>query len=413
MRLKRSFILSTKSFVLLVLGCAAIFVSIPAFASPGEKVQVCHIPPGAPERFRTITVSKAALPAHLAHGDLEGACNAACAVLCDDGDLCTIDDTGDCEAIGCPQDREAVNCDDNNPCTLDQCNSTAGCLHEPCACDDRATYVADVSGRPIRLEIGGVGVYWVHGMGRLAAEITYTSVPGYKYPSIIARSEHYVSGWQVNDLVMRGISPDTDSELGALFDWATMSLAVESVITLNGVDIENLTLALYDVMPISADTSIVGGRMAELTVSVAKIEVLSYTPPPESVGPSDSTLLEIEGIVQTVFPRPTDIVEAAAGTADSIILRSIGNVGGLGGQSNPIQYSDWFWNSVEYFDAGFGLDRRALSQIDINEGGGEPERVICFETFPASLYYFNPLDEYGATHLLELEIATEWCEQGM
>jgi hypothetical protein len=39
-----------------------------------EKVFICHIPPGNPENAHTISVSVNAVPAHLAHGDSEGAC---------------------------------------------------------------------------------------------------------------------------------------------------------------------------------------------------------------------------------------------------------------------------------------------------------------------------------------------------
>jgi hypothetical protein len=40
------------------------------------KVVVCHIPPGNPENPVTIEVGESAVPAHLAHGDTEGACAA-------------------------------------------------------------------------------------------------------------------------------------------------------------------------------------------------------------------------------------------------------------------------------------------------------------------------------------------------
>jgi hypothetical protein len=38
------------------------------------KVVVCHVPPGNPENPVTIEVGETAVPAHLAHGDTEGAC---------------------------------------------------------------------------------------------------------------------------------------------------------------------------------------------------------------------------------------------------------------------------------------------------------------------------------------------------
>lgn len=41
------------------------------------KVIVCHIPPGNPANAHDIEISINALPAHLAHGDIEGGCNVA------------------------------------------------------------------------------------------------------------------------------------------------------------------------------------------------------------------------------------------------------------------------------------------------------------------------------------------------
>lgn len=38
------------------------------------KVLVCHVPQGNPENAHTIEVGESAVPAHLAHGDTEGAC---------------------------------------------------------------------------------------------------------------------------------------------------------------------------------------------------------------------------------------------------------------------------------------------------------------------------------------------------
>ena len=37
-------------------------------------VYVCHIPPGNPGNSHTLSIDAAALAAHLAHGDTEGAC---------------------------------------------------------------------------------------------------------------------------------------------------------------------------------------------------------------------------------------------------------------------------------------------------------------------------------------------------
>ena len=57
---------------LLLFGLA--WLATQAFAAPAPKVDVCHVPPGNPANFHTISVSGNALPAHLAHGDFLGPC---------------------------------------------------------------------------------------------------------------------------------------------------------------------------------------------------------------------------------------------------------------------------------------------------------------------------------------------------
>jgi Dictyostelium (slime mold) repeat len=98
------------------------------------KVQVCHVPPGNPDNFHTITVSDNAVQAHLGHGDLLGSCNSHCDQLCDDGNACTIDA---CDgADHCALTHPPVNCDDSNLCTVDTCNPATGCSSTPKTCQD-------------------------------------------------------------------------------------------------------------------------------------------------------------------------------------------------------------------------------------------------------------------------------------
>jgi hypothetical protein len=59
----------------LALSIALLMASL-AWVQPGAKAQgqdkatVCHIPPRNPANAHTIVVGEAAVPAHLAHGDL-------------------------------------------------------------------------------------------------------------------------------------------------------------------------------------------------------------------------------------------------------------------------------------------------------------------------------------------------------
>ena len=49
-------------------------ISRPYSNQHGEKVTICHRHPSNPSKAKTLSISKAALEAHLAHGDTEGAC---------------------------------------------------------------------------------------------------------------------------------------------------------------------------------------------------------------------------------------------------------------------------------------------------------------------------------------------------
>ena len=108
----------------------------------GSKVQVCHIPPGNPDNFHTITVNENALQAHLGHGDLPGSCSANADALCNDGNACTID-AMNAETETCLADHPPVDCNDSNLCTQDSCDPTNGCQSAPIACDDANACTVD------------------------------------------------------------------------------------------------------------------------------------------------------------------------------------------------------------------------------------------------------------------------------
>jgi hypothetical protein len=119
----------------------------------GQKVTVCHVPPGNPANAHEIVVSPSAVPAHLSNhaGDrlgpcvrppeclsnpctidrctTEGSCDHSGAVTCDDGDVCTTDvciaEQGGC--VGIPNPGQA--CEDGDVCTQgDVCDSNRNCV---------------------------------------------------------------------------------------------------------------------------------------------------------------------------------------------------------------------------------------------------------------------------------------------
>jgi hypothetical protein len=72
-------ILFLATAVMLVGGLAVIpaFEEAQAVNEPIKKrgkVTICHVPPGNPDNAHTVTVSRNALDAHLAHGDYKGPC---------------------------------------------------------------------------------------------------------------------------------------------------------------------------------------------------------------------------------------------------------------------------------------------------------------------------------------------------
>lgn len=104
-------------------------------AAQAAKIEVCHIPPGNPGNFHTITINQTALPAHQAHGDLVGSCLNNCGTICDDGNKCTIDvvpSNTECLCQAAP--KPPVDCSDGRACTVDSCDPAQGCASTPVVC---------------------------------------------------------------------------------------------------------------------------------------------------------------------------------------------------------------------------------------------------------------------------------------
>jgi len=129
----------------------ALFTASSAFAAAAERVEVCHIPPGAADEPQTITVAEPAVAAHLSHGDILGACDDLCfgdPGACDDGDECTFDQCAGGQCSSEPLAPDA--CDDSEPTTADRCEPATGCVNEcvgqpvePCGFDSGQFFVEE------------------------------------------------------------------------------------------------------------------------------------------------------------------------------------------------------------------------------------------------------------------------------
>ena len=94
-----------------------------------NKVEVCHKASG---KFKELSVSESAVPAHLAHGDC----------LVDDGVRCTRDR---CDRdLGCIHTPKNDRCDDERFCNGEEtCDAVLGCLPGTPPCDDGVACTVD------------------------------------------------------------------------------------------------------------------------------------------------------------------------------------------------------------------------------------------------------------------------------
>jgi hypothetical protein len=130
-----------------------------AVAQPQAAVTLCHRPPDNPGNYRTLTLGANAVAAHLAHGDLLGACLENCPALCGASpDVCTVLTatpnylTGRCECTAGP-----TNCDDGEVCTSDTCAIPGGCAHTGVIGCVVGTQVADILRDPTRVNESPMG----------------------------------------------------------------------------------------------------------------------------------------------------------------------------------------------------------------------------------------------------------------
>ena len=129
---------------LLILAVAlALGAAMPSLAG-GDKIEICHFPPGNPGNFHTITINQNAWTAHQAnHNDLLGSCVANCETICGDGNACTQDIQSDPDACICLPDHPPVDCDDGLACTDDNCDPATGCSNVE-SCGDGNECTADI-----------------------------------------------------------------------------------------------------------------------------------------------------------------------------------------------------------------------------------------------------------------------------
>jgi hypothetical protein len=140
-------------------GIAAAFGGAVARAAPADKVGICHRSGRGGYQF--IRVSRNALRAHAAHGDIVdvdlrndpnncSACGNVCGgdgcnmPVCQDGVCATVPGTCEppnaCTTSFCDPDLgyviELIDCGNSDACTAVSCDPAIGCVYEPVNCED-------------------------------------------------------------------------------------------------------------------------------------------------------------------------------------------------------------------------------------------------------------------------------------
>ncbi len=294
-----------------------------------------------------------------------------------------------------------------------ECECTRFGVEVDGACLNPATVVADVSDRPIKIEIASAGTFWVAGMGRVAAEMTYVSALG-TTGSGLPRLEHTPTGWLVHDIVLRGISPADGSSLVDLLTLLDSGNYLDASIHLDGLGQEWMRLNVFGLEVVREDRTVTSGSMAELVLSATDFDVADYDLPYETSFAPDNIELEIAGVGSYSMPI-THLAQAAIDSSDTLVMRSVGLIGLRNHFDSPasaMTLAEWLESNTRFFDEFGDFERRTTSQVYFDVQANEILRVNCFETFPSEIYFFNPAKPYGETYLFDAVIPTEYCEEG-
>lgn len=267
-------------------------------------------------------------------------------------------------------------------------------------------YVADVSHRPIAVEISGVGTYMVSGLSRIGWDIEVIEFP--LTPERTIKEPGTVSHPDVALLYLRG----TAAEVESLSLWAESSEARNVTVILEGIGGETAYVNLFNAVPVSANTEVLSieysddVHMGGVRVRYDSIELGDYTGLFRDTGsgwtPYPGQLVEIEGV--QVYPGyEYGVLQSPAPGEDPAFW--LPNV-----YPGNMAY-DWAEYTLDMLAEYGSVERRAMSVIDLDEDANETGRVNIFEVWPAGINVFNPEKPYGETFLIDLYLVGELAEE--
>lgn len=293
--------------------------------------------------------------------------------------------------------------------------------------EDFTGVIADLSGRPAAAEVHGIGLFKVHGLSRVGWDIEVIETP-----TGVGRTHKDPGAISYPDIVMLGLT-STLEQVEALAAWIGGPHDPRVVtIHLMGLGGEDAVVAVYDVVPVDANTTIVpagveefytlsGVRLSvstdrlEIVESASFMELVEYTAVdhyPACAAPGQA--VEIEGVSSAAplwpcYPEGT-LAVPAAGSSDPLYLPGLRD-----GLATYTWAFDIRMDAQTLGCAGCGtVSRKAMSVISLagEELATETGRVNLFEVWPSSFTFFDPEVEYGHSYLFATNIVTDLVEDG-
>jgi len=366
-----------------------------------------------------------------------------------EGNGVSCSDINECEAIPgpCPEHAQCQNetgtfwceCDGGFEWNIDSCTNIDECARDlddcgafarcedtegsfTCACledylgdgyvctPDPDTYVANVSDRPVRIELEGIGSFDVRFLSRVGMDIEVIETPTtpgntHKEPGLVTYPDitmHNLAGTQnaANSLAAW-------IDQGADADTRVMSMFLE------GLGGEQLKLNIFGLKPVEGISTVWQEgenylvRSITMTITVPPhqgIDLAEYYQPHSGYPdcPLPGWSIDIDGVENDSCWTLDGLHIPTVGSSEPVYLENVRNASTL---HYWIRQTAWNW-----IDNGV-IDRLTGSLIEKNENDFEIWQLNFYEAWPARINYFNPAKDYGYTYLVDLLIVDDFTQE--
>jgi hypothetical protein len=279
--------------------------------------------------------------------------------------------------------------------------------------EDFAGLIADLSHRPVQVEIAGIGDFTVSGLSRIGWDIEVIETPSQQ-----GRTDKNSGVLTYPDVAMVGLTGiEQDAEQLAAWIQGPRDPRVIQL-RLQGLAGETAIIQLHGVSPVGGDPSVmqdgdvftVGGV---LFGGITEITLVDYEFDSEQYPqcPLPGKEVEINFSAPEYIPlcyRRTALNVPLPGSSDPLYLSAVRN--GEAVYNWALGYRD----DVEVAGCVGCADhtRRTASVIDRDASGDETDRVNLFEIWVSSFSLFVPNRRYGQGLLFDLNIVIDLAEQG-